>query len=186
VTDIFGRKPLPPSRAPSLRYDLFIKVIEKEVVAAQARIEQLQKMERLYNLVKGVLEHVKLPNDTTIDCSSVSVIVSIQGLPTDFLATFDPIISGIGKAVVDAGWREEPEPSCCDGGYWHHLVRTWHLHPRMVQVAIDLPSEEGLRDLEVIRTERHSLSYEYSMRKREPVPVVGHAPCRVVSEEIPF
>jgi hypothetical protein len=183
--DIFARKPLPPSRAPSLRYDLFIKVVEKEVVAARARIEQLQKMERIYNLVKDVVEHVKPPNDTTIDCSSVSVIMRIQALPTDFLATFDPIINGIGKALVDAGFREEPDPSCYDGGYWHHLIRTWQIHPRMIQIMIDLPLE-GLRDLEVVRTERQSLSYDYSVRKREPVTVIGHAPYRVVSEEIPF
>jgi hypothetical protein len=168
MTDIFARKPLPlkpGSNLPSLRYELFIKKIELEVVAAQSRIKALEAMELTYNLVRDALEACRLPNDTSLGLASNSVSVEMTALPTDALAMFAPLAREIGDRLARAGLHPDGLPSVGSAG--HSPIRThrWMLTTKGYQVvtlAIELP-EKGLRDCRVIRVPRTYTLEEYKL-----------------------
>lgn len=174
---------------PALRYDLFIKAFEKEVTAAQSRIKAIEAMEQPYNLVKEALEAAKLPNDTTLSLSPSVVKIVMHALPSDFLTMFDALCTEIGSRLLTAGLHKDGIPSRTDGGWWHHLQRSWrcfdHDQPCTVMLEVELP-DEGLRDLALEKIERTTTVIDYRLTPRDPATYVAPKHFRTVREEIAF
>lgn len=156
---------------PSLRYDLFIRLLEKEATALQARYRALESMEHPYNVVKEALEAANLPNEQKLTCSHGDITATITATPTDLASELEKFIASIGKRLREDGLHKSGEPARSDGGSLRALWGYWICsHPRAgsfyVYIHIEVP-ESGLPDLDVISQERKSITREWNLIRRE-------------------
>jgi hypothetical protein len=167
--DIFARKPAPTKNLPSLRYELFIAVLERKATEAQNAFKALSKAEQTYNLVKEALEAQRLPHDITLDVGATAVGINITVLPTDSLATFTPLLAAIGKALYDAKHHRDGVPSVGDMPWSPRRDYDWFCRgdwPGIVSVVLTLP-KEGTRDIDVQTVDRTTTSREYKLVPRD-------------------
>lgn len=182
MRDIFAKKPAAQGtpNVPSLRYDLFIKAFEREVIARQSQIKAIEAMEQPYNLVKEALEAVRLPNDCQLRLAHGVVLVQITAVPTDRLAMFEALTERVGAALLKAGLHRDGVPSVGDAGYWPERKWTWKLGGQRVTgtvaVAVDLP-RDGIADIEVTQIRRTTESIEWLIGPRDDA--AARAPERV-------
>jgi ribosome-associated translation inhibitor RaiA len=109
MTDIFARKPTPIARSKSLapRFSLWIEMIEAFVTEQRKQFEKVEKHQRIYNAIVPAIEALKMPHDCKITIDISGVQVRLNALPTDFVATYDPLIAAIEDALISIGERKE-------------------------------------------------------------------------------
>jgi hypothetical protein len=152
---------------PAYRYELFIKVFEAKVAAAQREIENARRMEGLYNLVKEAMEVARLPNYQNISFHSSWLIATVIATPTDRIATFDEAAKIIGARLHKADMHRDGEPAIGYGTYSCSVSYVWHLGDKRVSLAISVP-ESGLIDLAVTKHIETSECEVFKLNRIEP------------------
>jgi hypothetical protein len=184
---------------PSLRYDIFIKAFEKKVAAAQAAIEAVRSMEQPYNAVKDAMEAARLPNDQSINIDARAISVHLQATPADTLAGLEALAMTIGRGLLAVGMHRDGEPATSHGGsscclWFCWSCRTERAGSFQVRLYVGVP-HNGLRDCEVIKSERHTVEADYQLKRIElpshPAPsniktTADRREAALAAEEIPF
>jgi hypothetical protein len=89
----------PRHPAPSRRYDIFQTAFEKKVTEAQEEIKALERLSRVYEIVRLALERAALQNDVKIELRQHGIKCVIQLLPNDRKKIFDTILAEIGNEL---------------------------------------------------------------------------------------
>lgn len=157
---------------PAYRYDLFIKAFEKKVTAAQAAIEALRAMEQPYNVVKDAMEAARLPNDQQMNMDAKSIGVHLHATPADTLRGLETLAQTIGQRLLAAGMHGDGNPATSHGGSSCCLWFAWNCKTErvggfQVRLYVSVP-HTGLRDCEVIKSERHTVETDYQLKRIEP------------------
>jgi hypothetical protein len=155
-------------KLPAKRYLDFQAVFENYVTTVQEKITALDKMRRLYNIVKFSLEKINMPNETRVSVEPTYISLTIVALPSDSLKTFEPIIRDIGHSLLDAKLHRDGTPSHRAGGPYPLIFKTWSLVNGVeILLSIECP-ENGLTDIEFLKvTQTYSNTY-YDMIERRP------------------
>lgn len=152
MANIFARKP-GHYQVPARRYEQFISVFEKCVSEIQKQVTAMEKMERIYSVVREVMEAADLPNDMKFELGPNQLKIKVSAAATDKIGTFDALLKSIGLALRDAGLHEDGEGAIRRGGYWYDIDATWAIKRgstvQVVAVNIDIP-RQGLADVEIL------------------------------------
>lgn len=150
----------PKAGLPSLRYPSFDRLFEQRVEEVQNEIRNIERLSHPYTIVRGGLIDACLPNDTTANLYSDLVSITIQALPTDFIADLEAAPGKIGKALLEAGYHGDGQPSTSDGGSDLSCAYVWTCKTKgskeeffTVVLRITLP-ENGIADIKVKRLTR--------------------------------
>jgi hypothetical protein len=157
---------------PAIRYDLFIKAFEKKVTAAQAAIEALRVMEQPYNVVKDAMESARLPNDQHMNMDARSIGVMLHATQADSLEALETLAQTIGQRLFAAGMHHDGDPATSHGGSSCCLWFAWNCNTEragsfQVRLYVSVPTA-GLRDCEVIKSERQTVETDFQLKRIEP------------------
>ena len=174
------------TNVPAKRYDLFITAFEKEVERAQARIALMNKMQKVYEIVRTALEEEELPNPIRLELDPAGVFVTMSPLPNDRKSFFDGILLKIG-AGLKRNRLHDGRPA--KGQHSFQFTYKWNLmsfDPIVsVQLKIEVPYE-GTKYIKVVKIPQKAEAYTYNDIKlewlEEPEPQNTFAE----PEEIPF
>lgn len=175
---------------PAKRYDLFITAFEKEVARAQERIALLNRMQKVYEVVRSALEVEELKNEVHLALQTDGVTATIQALANDRKEFFTGLLNNIGHGLKRDQLHSTGRPAA--GTIPFAFTYSWNLVSfkplARVRLVIEVPLE-GTNYIRVIRTPQHAEAYTYEDVRVEWLeePSYYNPECPISKEEeIPF
>lgn len=162
---------------PVPRYDLFISAFEKKVAEYQQQIRKIERLERVYNVLKEVGESFKLPNDQKLNLEAARVELHINATPDDTLKTFTKLAEAVGAKLKEAGLHRDGVPAISTAGTtvfhkFHIMDKASNELLATACINVTLP-DIGTRDA-TIRKELRTYSYhEYKIAARDEILPIG-------------
>lgn len=137
---------------PSPQYDSYIKAFEKEVAAAQARIEQIRNMELLYNVCREVLLQCKIPQQNILSLGTTTIHIEVTLAEDDVMDEPEKMVEALGMVLRERGLHSSGKHVVEVQGL--SLLRKWRVgkaKDKLINVSCMLP-ENGTRDYEVTQS----------------------------------
>lgn len=154
---------------PARRYPQWQTFYEQRVTAVQQELKAIETLRPIYTAAMEGLLPLNLTNDLTTKMSPGDLTITIQATEADTLADLHNWNLSIGKALVAAGLREDPEGTTAafSGCY---LFSYWAFGSNKLYLFLSIP-DTGLKDhiIETIRKPYTSYATTYKLVPRTEI-----------------